>query len=104
MGMTLAQQNDCARQLAQQLFAGVGRALQGVLATAPINHNDLLAAVQALDAAFDTTLTNATAQSSGGTTVQNYLLGQIPSPASAGSATQKATLACYVILKRAGLI
>lgn len=94
MGMTLAQQTDCARQLATGLFQG---------STATIHHGDILAAVQAIDAAFDTTLTVATASVGGGTTIINALAASIPVPASGGTAAQKTLLAVYVLEKRAGL-
>jgi hypothetical protein len=104
MPLTAPQQTDCAQQVAAQLFAGLSKTLAGVVATASINGADLLAAVQGIDAAFDTTLTTATGQASGATTVINYLASQIPAPASGGTAQQKTVLACWVLLKRANLI
>lgn len=102
--LTTAQAQACAAQVAAQLFQGQGATLPGTLATATVNTADLQAAVQALDAAFDTTLATAQSQSSGTTSVVNYLAGQIPAPASGGTTQQKTVLACYVLLKRAGLI
>jgi hypothetical protein len=95
MPMTSQQQANCARTLAEALFAK---------ATATINHADLLAAVQALDAAFDATLTQGVVAFGGGTTVINALAGAIPAPASGGTAQQKTLLACYVLMGRAGLL
>jgi hypothetical protein len=79
-------------------------ALQATLATATVNWSDLQAAVAALDAAFDATLSAATTATSGTTTVLQYLASTIPAPASGGTAQQKTILACLTLLKRAGLI
>lgn len=104
MGMTLQQQTDCARALAGFLFCGSQLSLVGTITTATINHADILAAVQALDSGFDTTLTAAATAVGGSTTIINALAASIPAPASGGSAQQKTVLACLVLLKRAGLI
>lgn len=85
----------------------VSRVLAAALfstAVATINHSDILAAVQAIDNAFDTTLTNAVAAVGGSTTVINGLAAVIPAPASGLSAPQKTIMACYILLKRVGLI
>jgi hypothetical protein len=100
--LTTAQVADCAAKLAACLFQGTALTLQAAAAT--VNWADLQAAVQALDTVFDTTLATATTQTSGTTTVVQYLASQLPAPASAGTAQQKTTLACLVLLKRAGLI
>jgi hypothetical protein len=102
--LTNAQAQACAAQLAQCLFGGQPLTLAATLATATVNWSDLQAAVQALDAAFDATLSAATTATSGTTTILQYLAGQIPAPASGGTAQQKTVLACLTLLKRAGLI
>jgi hypothetical protein len=105
MPLNAAQIADCAAKAAQHLFGGVAALMGGTAnATATVNWQDLQNAVSALDAAFDTQLATAVAQASGATTVVQYLAGQIPAPASGGTAQQKTVLACYVLLKRAGLI
>src|SRR5438132_7315234 len=104
MSLNATQVADCAAKVAANLFQGVVHSLVGILATATINWSDLQAAVSAVDAAFDTPLSTAQTQSSGGTTIINYLAGQIPAPASGGTAQQKTILGCYVLLKRAGLV
>lgn len=66
--------------------------------------DDLVAAAQAIDNAFDTTLNNAVAAVGGTTTVINGLASVIPAPFSGATVPQKTLMACYVLMKRAGLI
>lgn len=73
-------------------------------ATAVYSLTDLIAAAQALDNAFDSTLNAAVAAVGGTTTVINGLNAIIPAPFSNASAQQKTLLACYVLMKRAGVI
>jgi hypothetical protein len=72
--------------------------------TANFNVGDISAAVSALDAAFDTTLTAAVAAVGGSTTVINGLAAIIPAPFSGATAQQKTLLCCYVLMKRMGII
>jgi len=105
MAMSAPNVADCAAAVAGHIFQGVARLMGGVASgTAGVNWADLEAAVAAVDAAFDTTLTTAASEVGGGTTIINALAASIPSPVSAGTAQQKTILACYVLLKRAGLI
>lgn len=62
------------------------------------------AAVSALDAAFDTTLSAAVTAVGGGTTVINGLNAILPAPFSGVTAVQKTMLCCWVLMKRVGLI
>lgn len=66
--------------------------------------DDLIAAAGAIDNAFDTTLNNAVIAVGGTTTVINGLASVIPAPFSGATAQQKTLLACYVLMKRAGII
>lgn len=105
MALSPTQQADVARQLARILFGGqVASLAPQPIITAAINHADILAAVQAIDAGFDTALSAAVTATSGTTTVVQYLASTIPAPASGGTAQQKTILACLVLLKRAGLV
>lgn len=71
---------------------------------ANFNTADLVAAATAIDNAFDTTLNAAVAAVGGTTTIINGLAAVIPSPFSGANAQQKTLLACYVLMKRAGII
>lgn len=82
-------------------FAGVNM-FYGVTAT--YNVADLKASAQAIDSAFDTTLANAVAGVGGNTTVINGLAAVIPPPFNTATAQQKTALACWVLMKRAGMI
>ena len=72
--------------------------------TAIFNTADLSAAATAVDNAFDTTLNAAVTAVGGTTTIINGLSAVIPSPFSGASVQQKTLLACYVLMKRAGII
>ncbi len=107
MPLSAAAALDCGAAVANHVFSGQARDMLGTaLATAGVNLTQLQAAVQAVDAAADTTLTVAITQAAlgGNATIQQYLAGQIPSPVSGATAQQKSILVAYVILKRSGLI
>jgi hypothetical protein len=72
--------------------------------TAIYSLDQITAAAAALDAAFDTTLSVAVTAVGGTTTVINGLNAIIPAPFSGATAAQKTLLACYVLMKRAGII
>jgi hypothetical protein len=72
--------------------------------TAGFSLDDIQAAAQAIDSAFDTTLSAAVTAVGGTTTVINGLAAAIPAPFSGASAQQKTLLACHVLMKRAGII
>lgn len=72
--------------------------------TANFNVSDLAAAATSIDSAFDTTLSNAAIVVGGTTTVINGLAAAIPAPFSGATAQQKTMMACWVMMKRAGLI
>lgn len=95
---------DCAAKVAAHLFQGVAAAIGGTAnTTATVNWTDLENAVSALDAAFDEVISNIAVGTSSDTIIQ-FLASKIPAPASGGTVQQKTILACYVLLKRAGLI
>lgn len=98
MALTLAQQQSCARQLAQAFF------VSGNI-TAGQHFGDLVAAVQGLDNALDATLNQGVAAFGGATTVINALAASVTAPA-AGSwtAAQKSMIGAYVLEFRAGLL
>jgi len=72
--------------------------------TAIYSVDDLNAAVQAVDNAFDTTLNAAVSAGHGAQTVVQALNSVIPAPVSSATAQQKAELICFAIMKRYGLI
>ena len=72
--------------------------------TAIYTIDDLNAAIQAIDNAFDTTLNAAVSAGHGAQTIVQALNSVIPAPVSGGSNQQKAELVCYAIMKRYGLI
>ena len=105
MPLTQAQIADCAAKVAAHLFEATVAILGGTSkATVPVSWTDLQNAVSALDAAFDTTLATAGTQVPTTDTIVQYLASRIPAPVSGGTAQQKTILACYTLLKRAGLI
>ena len=95
MALTAAQQLALAQYAGQQFF-------HNAVANFAVDH--LQAAAAALDNAFDTTLTNAVAAVGGSATIINGLASVIPAPFSGATAQQKTMLACWVLMKRAGLI
>jgi hypothetical protein len=105
VALTLAQQQDAARQLGNVLFSGQPfNVLLQAAGTASVNYADLLAAVQQIDSDWDTSLSAAVTALGGSTTIINALNASIPSPASALTAAQKTIIGCAVLPKRAGLL
>jgi len=72
--------------------------------TAVYTIDDLSAAIQAIDSAFDTTLSQAVSAGHGAQTVIQALNSVIPAPLSGATNQQKAELVCFAISKRFGLI
>ena len=66
--------------------------------------DDLNAAIQAIDNAFDTTLNAAVSAGHGAQTIVAALNSVIPAPVSGATNQQKAELVCFAIMKRFGLI
>jgi hypothetical protein len=83
MALTVQQQGDVARYWANVNFVSTQ-------STATFSLDQIQAAAASLDGAFDTTLSAAVAV--------------IPAPFSTATAAQKTLLACYVLMKRAGVI
>jgi hypothetical protein len=73
-------------------------------ALAVYSTDDLGAAIQAIDNAFDTTLNAAVSAGHGAQTIVQALNSVIPAPVSGATAQQKAELVCFAIMKRFGLI
>jgi hypothetical protein len=73
-------------------------------ATAIYSTDDLAAAIQAIDSAFDTTLNAAVSAGHGAQTIVVALNSVIPAPVSGATNQQKAELVCFAIMKRYGLI
>ena len=96
MALILSKQVQVAQWVCQQVFGGTAVATHTVV--------DALAAVQAVDSAFDTTLTNAVAAVGGSTTIINGLAGVIPAPWSTRSAADKVMIGVGVLLARGGLV
>lgn len=95
MAMTATHQQLCANIACARLF---------VNAVAHFNTTDALAAVQAVDAALDATLSQAVVAAGGSTTVINALAAQLPAPWSTGSTAEKTMIAVVVFEGRGGLI
>jgi hypothetical protein len=72
--------------------------------TANFHLGQIQAAIQAVDAAFDTTLSAAVTAVGGSTTIANGLSGQITASMPGATVTQQTLLVCYVLMKRAGII
>jgi hypothetical protein len=66
--------------------------------------DDLNAAIQAIDNAFDTTLNAAVSAGHGAQTVAQALNSVIPAPLSGATPQQKAELVTFAIAKRYGII
>lgn len=97
MALTADQQKDVASLWALENFVKAN-------VTANFGTDSLIAAGVALDNAFDTTL-NAAVTAVGGTkTIIQALAASIPAPFSGATIQQKTLLACYVLMKRAGII
>ena len=66
--------------------------------------DDLTAAIQAIDSAFDTTLNAAVTAGHGPQTIVQALNSVIPAPLSGATVQQKAELVTFAIAKRYGII
>lgn len=98
MALTLANQQDTARQFINQIFVQAQ-------VTANLSSADILAAVQALDNDLDATLNAAVTAYGGTTTILNAFIASLPAPFSTNATNaQKAWALAYVLLKRAGAI
>jgi hypothetical protein len=95
--LTVQQSHDISAFWAKKWF--VDAKLTAVYST-----DDLVAAVQAVDAAFDMTLNAAVTAGHGAQTVIQALNSVIPAPVSGATNQQKAELICFAITKRYGLI
>jgi hypothetical protein len=96
---TLTQQ-----QLAETAAFWAAKWFVGANATAILNSSDLMAAISAIDGAFDTTLNAAVSAGHGNQTVAQALNSVIPAPASSLTVQQKAELVTFAIMKRYGLL
>jgi hypothetical protein len=95
--LSAAQQQQVATLWANEHFVAPN-------AIAVFTTTDIIAAVQALDNAFDTTL-NAAVTAVGGTlSIIQGLNAAIPAPFSSASVQAKTTLCTDVLMARAGLI
>jgi hypothetical protein len=72
--------------------------------TASFGVDDIQAAAQSIDNAFDTTINQAQGAGYGPMTIINGINANLPAPFSTASLQQKINLACNVLEKRAGLI
>jgi hypothetical protein len=97
MALTTAQQLAAAAYWANVNFVAPN-------VTAIYSLDQIQAAIAAIDSAFDTTLSAAVTAVGGSTTVINGLASVIPAPMSGATVQQKTLLACYVLMKRAGII
>jgi hypothetical protein len=106
MPLTAQQKRDLSALWAEVNFVGLNGSLNipGTKSVAIYNLDDLAAAAGAIDNAFDTTLNAAVAAVGGTTTVINGLASVIPAPVSGATAQQKTMIACYVLMKRVGII
>lgn len=95
--LTPQQVHDASAFWAQKWFVSSGL-------TAVYSMDDLNAAIQQIDGAFDLTLNAAVAAGHGAQTVVQALNSVIPAPVSGATAQQKAELVCYAIMKRYGII
>ena len=95
--LTPQQTRDTSAFWANKWFVGAN-----ALANFPID--DISAAVQAIDNAFDTTLNAAVSAGHGPQTIVQALNSVIPAPFSGATTQQKAELVCFAISKRYGLI
>lgn len=95
MALTTAQQLALAQFAGQELFKS---------AVATFGVDNLQAAAAAIDNAFDTTINAAVTAGFGADTVIEALNAVIPAPFSGATVAQKTLLACWVLMKRAGLI
>ena len=95
--LTSQQVHDTSAFWAQKWFVAAS-------ALANFSIDDINAAVQAIDNAFDTTLNAAVSAGHGAQTIVVALNSVIPAPFSTATTQQKAELVCFAIMKRYGLI
>jgi hypothetical protein len=95
--LTPQQVHDTSAFWANKWFVGAN-------SLANFSIDDLNAAVQAIDNAFDTTLNAAVSAGHGAQTVAQALNSVIPAPFSTATVQQKAELVSFAIAKRYGLI
>jgi hypothetical protein len=95
--LTVQQQQQTAAYWALQSFV-----VPHVTAHASLDN--IITAVAAIDAAFDTTFTAAVIAVGGNTTIANGLSSQITASMPAATVQQQTLLVCYVLMKRAGII
>jgi hypothetical protein len=95
--LTAQQVHDTSAFWANKWFVGLN-------AVANFSVDDISAAVQAIDNAFDTTINAAASAGHGTQTIVQALNSVIPAPFSTATAQQKAELVCFAISKRYGLI
>jgi hypothetical protein len=98
--LTPQQVHDTSAHWANKWFVGTGQAPM----TAVYSMDDLNAAIQAIDNAFDTTLNAAVSAGHGAQTIVQALNSVIPAPVSGATAQQKAELVTFAIAKRYGLL
>jgi hypothetical protein len=99
--LTPQQVHQTSAYWANKWFAGLSTL---PAATAVYSTDDLNAAIQAIDNAFDTTLNAAVSAGHGAQTIVQALNSVIPAPVSGATAQQKAELVSFAIAKRYGLI
>jgi hypothetical protein len=95
--LTTQQLNDASAYWANKWFVQLNN-------LASVNQADLVAAISAIDSAFDTTLNAAVSAGHGAQTIVQALNSVIPAPASSLTAQQKAELVTFAIMKRYGII
>ena len=98
--LTPQQVSQTSAHWANKWFVGVGQ----TPIIAVYSMDDLDAAIQAIDNAFDTTLNAAVSAGHGAQTIVQALNSVIPAPVSGATAQQKAELVTFAIAKRYGLI
>ena len=72
--------------------------------TAVYSLDQIEAAATSVDEAFNTTLTNAVALTSGNDTIIQALALAVPSPLNGATMQQQTLLACFVLMMRAGIL
>ncbi len=97
MALTAQQNRDTAAYWANICFVAAQ-------ITATYSLDQIQTAVTTIDNAFDTTLNTAVAAGHGAETVIQALASVIPAPFSSATVQQKTLLACYVLMKRAGIL
>jgi hypothetical protein len=96
--LTTQQQAQAATKVAEAMFGGVTNVV------ASYSLDQIQAAVAAVDNAFNTTLNAAVIAVGGATTIANGLSSQITASMPGATAAQQTIVACYTLMKRAGII